>query len=159
HKGSLLDFEKLWPLVYHVAKQHPFYFYLFHNGLAVELIEAGRIEEAEAACSVALSSPFASAYPEWSETRDEIAAKRQSATQSVVAINRPREADPSQRVEPQRERKPLRVRAFIWPATNKDHFQISVIPTAPAAAITGMAQGILDWMRICIGPRAPPALS
>src|SRR6185503_15036899 len=26
HRGALSDFEKLWPLVYQVAKQHPFYF-------------------------------------------------------------------------------------------------------------------------------------
>jgi tetratricopeptide (TPR) repeat protein len=95
HHGALADLEKLWPLFYHVAKQNPFYFYVFNNELAVELGEAGRIEEAEAACKIALASPFASAYPEWAETRQELEAKRTSATPSVVAINHTSEAIPA----------------------------------------------------------------
>jgi tetratricopeptide (TPR) repeat protein len=88
HRGALADYERLSPLVQTVARQNPLYFYFYHNELAVELVESGRIAEAEGACAIALASPFASAYPEWSETRDEIAAKRKAASPSVVAIHR-----------------------------------------------------------------------
>ena len=166
HKGALAHFERFRPLVCHVAKRQPFYFYKYHNALAVELSETGRIEEAKACSRIALASPFASAYPEWRETRDEIAAKRTSATPSVVAINRPAEAPPSPRAEaaPLRQveshRNPERSRAlvFIWPIS-KGSFQIPLTPIAAAAAITGIVPSILDRMLVSIGPRAPPALS
>ena len=40
----------------------------YHNSLAVELGELGRIDEARRAVTIALASPFASAYPEWRDT-------------------------------------------------------------------------------------------
>ncbi|MEK6406180.1 MAG: hypothetical protein AABN34_04375 [Acidobacteriota bacterium] len=156
HNGALASLEKLWPLVYNVAKQHPFYFYVFHNGLAVELGEVGRIEEAEAACKIALASPFAPAYPEWSETRDEIAAKRASASPSIVAINRAPEADPSPQVEPQREPEPSRAITFRCPASDIYSFQRSTISIPATTTIAFNAISILDRVLICIGPRAPP---
>jgi len=94
HRGALADYEKLSPLVQMVSRQNPLYFYFYHNELAVEFAELGRLDEAEAACEIAIDSPFAPAYPEWSETRDDIAAKRRSATSSVVAFNGTAEADP-----------------------------------------------------------------
>jgi tetratricopeptide (TPR) repeat protein len=105
HRRALTDYESLSPLVQIVGQQRPFYFYVYHNELAIELAELGRITEAEAALSIALASPFAPAYPEWTETRQEIAAKRQSATPSVVAINRAREAAPSPKAKPGTTRK------------------------------------------------------
>ncbi len=166
HKGALAHFEKLRPLVCQIAKRQPFYFYKYHNALAVELSETGRIEEAKACSSIALASPFAHAYPEWSETRDEIDAKRDSATPSVVSISRRAEAPPSPQAEaaPRRQgesqRKPDRSTALVfgW-SINKTHCQRSIVPIAAAAAITGIVQRFLDRIRICIGPRAPPALS
>ncbi|HSO75934.1 MAG TPA: hypothetical protein VLU47_13955, partial [Blastocatellia bacterium] len=164
HKGALDHFESLRPLVCQVAKRQPFYFYKYHNALAVELSETGRIEEAKVCSGIALASPFAHAYPEWSETRDEIAAKRTSATPSVVSINRPAEAPPSPRIAPLRhvesQPKPERSRAFVFGSPIKDGpFQIPVTPTAAAAATTGIVQSILDWMLGDIAPRAPPTLS
>ncbi len=93
HQGAIDYLRNLSPLVRLVANQQPLYFYFFHNALAVELAEVDRIVEAEAALSIALASPFASAYPEWSESRDEIAAKRKTASRSVVAIHRVPEVD------------------------------------------------------------------
>jgi tetratricopeptide (TPR) repeat protein len=72
HKQALADLERLFPLVRAIGKLYPVLYYDFLNSLAVELGEVGRVAEAEAALSIALTSPFASAYPEWSETRDEI---------------------------------------------------------------------------------------
>lgn len=156
HKRALSDLEGLWPLVYQVAKQRPFYFYLFHNELAVELGEAGRVEEARAACKIALAYPFASAYPEWSETRQELEAKRTSATPSIVAINRAPEADSSPEVEPQRQAEPSRALTFSCPARPRISFQRS-IPIPARATIAFSAISILSRVLICIGPRAPPA--
>lgn len=157
HKSALANLEDLWPLFYHVAKQHPFYFYVYHNELAVELGEVGRIEEAKAACKIALASPFAAAYPEWSETHDEIATKRVSATPSFVAVNRAPETEPSAEAQPQRQSEPLKALARNWLAIYKTSFQRSRIPI-PARATTALnAMGILDRVLICIGPRAPPA--
>lgn len=159
HKSALSDLEGLWPLVCHVARQNPFYFYLFHNELAVELGEAGRIEEAEAACAIAVASPFASAYPEWNETRDEIAARRKSASPSVVAIHRTPEVEPATQRELQRKPKPLRALAFNCPASDKEFLQRSTLTIPARAVIAFNIISILDRVLICIRPRAPPVLS
>jgi hypothetical protein len=49
--------------------------YDYLNSLAVELAETGRIEEAKDAIGIALRSPFADRYPNWTATRGEIADK------------------------------------------------------------------------------------
>jgi tetratricopeptide (TPR) repeat protein len=177
HRGALADYENLSPLVQIVARQNPLYFYLYHNELAIEFAELGRIAEAEAACAVALASPFAAAYPEWSDTRDEIAAKRQAASPSVVAIHqvpevdrtreadritevhRATEADRATKAEPQLKPKPVIKFAFSFPASNKDFFQRSTITVPARAAIALNAVSILDRVLICVGSRAPPSLS
>jgi tetratricopeptide (TPR) repeat protein len=156
HKGSLVSFGKLWPLVHCVAKQHPFYFHLYHNGLAVELAAAGRIAEAEAAISIALASPFAPAYPEWSETRDEIAETRRAASRSVVAIQRAPEADVAPQAESQRKPTQVIRVALGWPVSDKDFFQRSIVTISVTATLLFSTLSILDRTLICIGPRAPP---
>lgn len=126
HQEALANLEKLASLVQLVAKYHPFYLCFYHNALAVEFEESGRIAEAEAACAIALASPFASAYPEWRETRDKIVAKRSSATSSVVAVNRALETVPSPLMEPQRKPKPVARLAFnpvYWPACKRTFLQ------------------------------------
>lgn len=159
HKQALADLEKLFPLIRTVGKYYPAAYYDFLNALAVELAEVGRLDEARSVCSVTLVSPFAAAYPVWSETRDEIEAKRASATPSVVAINRAPKAAASPRAE--RKPKPFLAFAFSWAARAKDSVQRSIIPIAEAAAIphNGITQRITNWMRTCVGPRAPPAPS
>ena len=159
HKQALADLERLFPLLRAIGKYYPAAYYTFLNDFAVELGEVGRVTEAEAALAIALASPFASAYPEWSETRDEIAAKRVSATPSVVAFNRTPEAAPSPKAEP--ERKPKRVGrlAFSWTACKKTFLQraSTAIAVTSAIRLDGITQSVLDRVLICIGPRAPPA--
>jgi tetratricopeptide (TPR) repeat protein len=159
HKGALSDLKRLSPLVNLIAKQKPFYFYAYCNALAVGLGESGRIAEAEAASAIALASPFASAYPEWAETRQELEAKRASATPSVVAISRAPEAEPSPQSEPLRKPHRSRPRLSVWLASENTSLQRPSITTAPIATIAGAqtTQSILDRVLICIGPRAPPA--
>ncbi|MEK6407968.1 MAG: hypothetical protein AABN34_13485 [Acidobacteriota bacterium] len=159
HKGALAILESLSPLVQIVGRQNPLYFYFYHNELAVEFGELDRITEAEAACAIALASPFAPAYPEWTETRDEIAAKRASATPSIVAINRAPEAEPSPQVEQQRKPHRSRPRLSNWLSSEKTSVQraSTTIVVSAVVAHDGLTQSILDRVRISIRPRAPPA--
>ena len=158
HKQALADLEGLFPLVRAVGKYYPASYYEFLNSLAVELGEVGRLAEAEAACAIAVASPFAETHSNWSETHDTLAAKRESATPSVVAINRPTEAAPSRQAKPQRKPKRVTGFAFSCLARDKDFFQRSTVKIPAAAKIVLNAVNILARMLICIGPRAPPAL-
>lgn len=157
HKGALDVLEAVSRLVQFVSRQNPLYFYFYHNELAVEFAELNRIPEAEAALSIALASPFAPAYPEWSDTRDEIVSKRNSASPSIVAIHRAPEA--ATEAEPQHRSEPSKALALSCPPSKRYSFQRSIIPI-PATATTAPDEiSILDRMLICVGPRAPPALS
>jgi hypothetical protein len=53
----------------------------------VELAEAGHIEEARNASRVALASPFASAYPEWRETWQDVLSRGYRTARSFVSLN------------------------------------------------------------------------
>jgi hypothetical protein len=151
HRAALSDLESLAPLTRFVARRHALYFYVYHNELAVEFAQLGRLAEAEAASAIALASPFAPAYPEWSQTRDEITAKRTSATPSVVAINRPAEVIQSPQKQPYRQVKLITV---SWPARTEYSFQRSIFPIPARAAfqLINILQRMLTFLR----PRAPP---
>jgi tetratricopeptide (TPR) repeat protein len=161
HKGALSSLRSFGPLVNLVSKQKPFYFYVYCSELAIELGELGRLAEAEATLEVALASPYAPAYPNWTETRQELEAKRRSARPSVVAVNRAPEAVPSPQTKPQRKSKPVARLTFSWPAYEKTSLQRASKGNAVTAAIPidGTTQSILDRVLICIGSRAPPASS
>lgn len=157
HYRALEDLQALWSLVLQVAAREPFYFYVFHNGLAVELGEIGRIDEAMAACQIALASPFAPAYPEWAETRLELEAKRTSATPSVVAVSRLSEVIPSPQTQPQPCQKPNQVIAFWWLGIRGAALQIALIPFAGLRVRARQAKReILEVLGRCSRSRAPP---
>lgn len=59
------------------------------NSLAVEEMRAGSLEAAKGYSSIALSCPFAPAYPEWHDTACEIWAATREAEKPSVAIHRP----------------------------------------------------------------------
>jgi tetratricopeptide (TPR) repeat protein len=86
HRGALSDLERLFPLARAFGRWQPYSYYEHLNSLAVELMEAGRLEEARNASKIALASPFAAAYPEWRETREEIELRGYRASRSVVAF-------------------------------------------------------------------------
>ena len=69
-REALKDIESLFPLVKYAA---PSIYYQYLNSFAVELIEAGRIEEASNISQIVLASPFVFAYPEWRETWQDLA--------------------------------------------------------------------------------------
>lgn len=157
HKQALADLERLFPLLRAIGKYYPAAYYTFLNDLAVELGEVGRVNEAEAACAIALASPFAAAYPEWSETRDEIAAKRTDATPSVVAINCVPDAELPPEAQSERETQRSTLRLSRCLAVGTALFQRPSI-TIAAIADDQLTHSILDRLVICTGPRAPPAL-
>lgn len=106
HRGSLEDLETLLPLARMAASIQPHLYYDYLNGLAVELGEEGRLEEARRVSSFAVASPFAGMFPAYQETFDEIAAKLRKASRSLVTV--PSDYAPSRRStgEPQKRRAP-----------------------------------------------------
>ena len=84
HDASLRHLESLRPLVRLLAPQQLLPRYIYANSLAVELGEAGRLEEARHLSEAVVRSPYAGAYPEWQETRAEVLAKMRRPSPSVV---------------------------------------------------------------------------
>ncbi len=154
HRGALNSLENLTPLVRFTAQYNSFYYYLHHNSLAVELGELGRVAEAEAAIAVALNSPYAAIYPEWTETRDELAAKRQSANPSQVAVSRslPIEAEPKSQ---QRQQDNLQIVFYLRLSNSQEILILRVIGTATGQ--THHCLFILDRLEETLQPRAPPS--
>jgi tetratricopeptide (TPR) repeat protein len=158
HKGALAHLENLLPVLNLATRYIPFYFYVYYADLAYELAHVGRLDEAEAAVSIALNSPFAPAYPEWLETRDEIAAKRQAAacSHSQVAINSSSQQKPSR----QPDRKLSIAFAFSFHICKADYLRPPEQITASASEYSGcLTRLILKRIHRCIRPRSPPALS
>jgi len=86
HRRASASLESLFPLANSIRSSYPHAYYDYLNSLAVELCEVGRLEEARNISQIVLASPFAPAYPEWSETNDEIARRSRRASRSVVAF-------------------------------------------------------------------------
>src|ERR1041384_218817 len=118
--------------------------------------EMGDLAEAQAASAIALASPFARAYPEWSETRDEIAAKCKSTSPSFVAIHRTPQGCP--RTLLRQYRAPGTRRTIRgYQAYHVYHFFQRATFQFPAKAVTvPNAVSILQRMLGCTGPRPPP---
>ena len=83
HNHALKDLERIYPLIKYAS---PIVHYQYLNSYAVELGEAGRIEEASNICKVVLASPYAFAYPEWRETDKDIALRGYKSRSSVSVI-------------------------------------------------------------------------
>jgi tetratricopeptide (TPR) repeat protein len=80
HKQALKELESILPIA---QCTDPKSYYDYLNSYAVELGEAGRIEEAQSVCRVTLASPFAFAYPEWRETGQDLALRGYKSRSSV----------------------------------------------------------------------------
>src|SRR4029077_3907719 len=88
HRGALALLESLFPLANSMRSSQPHVYHDYLNSLAVELCEAGRLEEAKNVSQIVLASPYASAYPEWRDTREEIELRGLRASRSTVAVRR-----------------------------------------------------------------------
>ena len=87
HFEALAVLNSALPIAKSIRMTHPHLYFDTLNNLAVDLSEVGRHDEATHASALALASPFASAYPEWHETRDEIETRKRSrASRTSVAI-------------------------------------------------------------------------
>ena len=82
HNLALKNLENITPLIRYVQ---PKVYFDYLNSYAVELGEAGRIEEALKVCQITLASPFINAYPEWRETGQDLAL-RGYKSRSLVPI-------------------------------------------------------------------------
>lgn len=87
HNSSAANFESLRPMVEVISSKHPSLWFEYQNSLAVELMEVGRIEEAERASRIALASPYARLYPEWSETARDLEKKTRRASSSIMSLS------------------------------------------------------------------------
>jgi tetratricopeptide (TPR) repeat protein len=87
HRGALLQFENVLPLVQVLAPSQPLVHYVYINSLAVELSELGRLEEAQRLTEIAVTSPYAAHYPEWHETKLEILGKIQQQRPSPSVVS------------------------------------------------------------------------
>jgi tetratricopeptide (TPR) repeat protein len=131
HEGALSDLENLWPLVRVVALQYPHLYFQFHNEIAFELGQVGRLDDARRAIAVAVASPVATAYPEWSETAAELALEPKR-----ICISIPQDAPGELEIRP-------RTLIFSEPSTPR---RLPVAPPSP----------ILTHLLACVSPRAPP---
>jgi hypothetical protein len=104
HRGALALLENLFPLANDLRSSQPQVYYDYMNSLAVELFEVGRLEEAKNVSQIAVASPFARAYPEWRETRNEIALRGCDASRSVVAFDQAPARTASSRAAPESEK-------------------------------------------------------
>ena len=86
NRGALEDLQSMFPLARAVGSAYPPIYCNYLNSLAVELTEAGRLQEAEHACRITLAPWFANAYPEVRETWDDIALRGRRASRSFVSF-------------------------------------------------------------------------
>ena len=87
HRSALDDLEKIFPLARLAARTYPALLPDYLNSYAVELAAVGRVEEARNVSDIVIASPYAAAYPEWRETREEIAAKERRRSHDRIAFN------------------------------------------------------------------------
>ncbi|HKQ06814.1 MAG TPA: hypothetical protein VJ464_16890 [Blastocatellia bacterium] len=83
-QSAVNELRAMFPLVRQAARLHPHLWFQYHNEIAVELAAVGEADAARRAIAVALASPIAQAYPEWSETADEL---RERDAAAVIARN------------------------------------------------------------------------
>jgi hypothetical protein len=88
HQGALDHLESVFPTIRAASSSYPYLYYDYLNSFAVEMTKVGRLEEAKRASDLTLASAYASAYPEWRETREEINLKAWRASRSFVSIAR-----------------------------------------------------------------------
>lgn len=84
HQGAITDLERLLPLARIAGSLQPHTYYDYLNNVAVELGKVGQLEEARRVSQMASASPYASAYPEWHETLNEIESKTRRVSRSMV---------------------------------------------------------------------------
>jgi tetratricopeptide (TPR) repeat protein len=123
HNLALNDLEKVLPLIKHAE---PRLYFDFLNSYAVELGEAGRLQEARNVSSLVLASPFIHAYPEWQETHAELSLKQKNHSSVTVPCL------PKQQPKPRQVKPKDNVIKFPTakkpPTPDEDEFGIALAP-------------------------------
>jgi len=88
HRGALVDLETLISFAFPFRFLQPQVYNDYLNSFAVELTEAGRLEEASNVSRIVLASPYVFAYPEWRETGQEVAIRGYKSRSSVPIIRK-----------------------------------------------------------------------
>jgi tetratricopeptide (TPR) repeat protein len=159
HRQAVTKLESLLSYYRVIGKYHPTLYYESLNSYAVELGEAGRIAEAQNVCAVTLASPFAAAYPEYAQTRDELAAKRTAADHSIIAVPAAPEIVSDLQPQVEAEPEPARARSTISLKLRRIYFLSRVLTAADCVDIHFVStRTIRDWFTESILPRGPPAL-
>ncbi len=144
HRQAVSDLENLWPIVQVVSREHPHFFYQYHNEIAVELAAVGRINEAREAIKVAMATPISEAYPEWQETAAELA---EPISPPMIAVE----------IAPDREpEKPRVVKDHSLLAIILQQARASLIDPAPDLQFCFTSARIRQWLIARALPRAPP---
>lgn len=81
---ALRDLSNLTPILRYAE---PVAYFDCLNSYAVELSNAGQLDDARSVSNLVLASPFAAAYPEWQETFSEIRSEQKE--RSIIAFSRP----------------------------------------------------------------------
>jgi tetratricopeptide (TPR) repeat protein len=159
-QGAFDILASLSPMVRTLAKERPLYWYFYHNELAVELAELGRIAEAKAACRIAITSPYTHAYPEWTETSKELEEKVISPTPSVIHLSQAAEPESTSSLEPKRGVNPVKAVALRRPREPRRQQDATVL-IAASGAIAGfeIVQRPIEFLCDPSQPRAPPAFT
>ena len=94
HKNALSMLVALSPVMREIGTHYPADLLNHQNNLAIELGEAGRVDEANSLIDSVLSSPLAENQPEWHDTKSELATKsRWVFTPFAMALGAPPEAE------------------------------------------------------------------
>lgn len=145
HQHSLDDLEKLWPYVSAVARDYPHIFFAYHNELAYELAQVGKLDAAQQVIQVAINSPLADNYPEWQETAADI--QQQVCRPLIIAV--PAIEKPAQKS------KTFRLSFIFVNQSRQRAFKLQ--PSTRINQIT--CQDISEWVKLCTPIRAPTAIS
>jgi tetratricopeptide (TPR) repeat protein len=149
HRRASSDLEQLSPLVRSLSGMYPSLYFDYLNSLAVEFCEVGRIEEAKNVIDDALASPFADRFPEWTETKREVAQKAKEGRKSpalIIAVpSAPPEAAPDATAQPSRNVTSValidpglrpRAKAFIHPTRTDTQREIGEAAGKPPPEVS-----------------------
>ncbi|MGH9822297.1 MAG: hypothetical protein ACREDR_03410 [Blastocatellia bacterium] len=126
--SALAHLERLTPLARHIGNYYPADYLNHLNSLAVELGQAGRIDEARRASRIAVSSPLTAGYPEWLATSRELETlPRRAFVPFTIALGAP---EPEQKPDLLPESSPAH--NALAPATYRQECERTVEPNVQA---------------------------
>ena len=140
HPRALKELEQLYPLARFAA---PNIYFDYMNSLAVELGEAGRLEEAKNVSGLVVASPFAPHYPEYRETYSEINQRLPRRSVVKIGLPEPREHEEEYEPEPAANVVPFpRAKPYI-PSTHLDTASLGEVDVTAIELLAIILRGVL----------------